>query len=90
MYIYYFILFIFIIIIFFFKKICYLPGRNWVLTYIMIQNHEYYFYKLFVPHQFDFVGIVKFEDVFFGSRSNEFLNSLYVSIGTLEICFSLS
>jgi len=46
--------------------------------------------KLFVPHQFDLVGIVKFEDVFSGSCSNEFLNSLYINLGTLEICFSLS
>jgi len=57
--------------------------------YIMIQNHEYHFDKPFVPHQFDLVGIVKVEDVFSGSCSNEFLNSLYLSIGTLEICFSL-
>jgi len=32
----------------------------------------------FVPHQFDSVGIVKFEYTFSGSRSNEFLNSLYI------------
>jgi len=28
---------------------------------------------------------VKFEDVFPGSHSNEFLNSLYITLGTLEI-----
>jgi len=56
----------------------------------MIQNYEYHFDKSFVPYQFDLVGIVKVEDVFSGSHSNEFLNSLYVSIGTLDICFSLS
>jgi len=60
-----------------------------ICYYIMIQNHEYNFDKSFVPHQFDLVGIVKVEDVFSGSRSNEFLNSLYLSIGTLEIWFSL-
>jgi len=53
----------------------------------MISNHEY---KPFVPHQFDWVSIVKFEDAFLGSRSNEILNSLHVIIGILEICFSLS
>jgi len=46
--------------------------------------------KLFVPHQFDLVGIVKFEYAFSGSRSNEFLNSLYITLETLEIWFSLS
>jgi len=46
--------------------------------------------KSFVPHQFDLVSIVKFEDAFPRSRSNEFLNSLYVTLGTLEISFSLS
>jgi len=46
--------------------------------------------KSFVPHQFDWVGIVKFEDTFPGSRSNEFLNSLYVILGILEIYFSSS
>jgi len=46
--------------------------------------------KFFVPHQFDLVVIVKYEDVFSGSRSNEFLNSLYIILGILEICFSLS
>ena len=56
----------------------------------MIPNHEYHFDKLFIPHQFDLVGTVKFKDVFPGSRSNESLNSLYVTLGTLEICFSLS
>jgi len=45
--------------------------------------------KSFVPHQFDLVGIVKFEDAFPGSHSNEFFNSLYVILRTLEICFSL-
>jgi len=35
--------------------------------YIMIQNNEYHFDKPFVPHQFDLVGIVKVEDVFFKS-----------------------
>jgi len=45
--------------------------------------------KLFVPHQFNLVGIVKFDNVFPGSRSNKFLNSLYITLGTLEICFSL-
>ena len=44
--------------------------------------------KPFTPHQFDLVGIVKFDDAFPGSCSIEFLNSLYVSLGTLEICFS--
>jgi len=53
-------------------------------------NHEYHFDKSFVPHQFDLVGIVKFEDIFSGSCSNEFLNSLYITLGNLEICFSLS
>jgi len=43
--------------------------------------------KSFVPYQFDLVSIVKFEDVFPGSRSNEFLNSLYITLGTLEIFF---
>jgi len=46
--------------------------------------------KLFVPHQSYLVSIVKFEDTFLGLRSNRFLNSLYVTLGTLEICFSLS
>jgi len=46
--------------------------------------------KPFVPHQFYLVSIVKFEDTFPGLCSNEFLNSLYVTLGTLEICFSLS
>jgi len=41
--------------------------------------------KLFVPHQFDLVGIVKFEYAFSGSRSNKFLNSLYITLETLEI-----
>jgi len=39
-------------------------------------------YKLFVPYQFDLVDIVKFEDVFPGSHSNKFLNSLYITLGT--------
>ena len=39
----------------------------------------------FVPQQFDLVGIVKFEEVFLRSRSNEFFNSLYIILGTLEI-----
>ena len=56
----------------------------------MIKNHEYNFDKPFIPHQFDLVGIIKVEDVFSGPRSNKFLNSLYLSIGTLYICFSLS
>jgi len=56
----------------------------------MIPNHEYHFDKSFVPHQFDLLCIVKFKDVFLGSRFNKFLNSLYVTLGTLEICFSLS
>ena len=56
----------------------------------MISNHEYHFDKFFVPHQFDLVGIVKFEDVFPESCSNEFLYSLYVTLGNLVICFSLS
>jgi len=38
-------------------------------------------HKPFVPHQFDLVGIVKFKDGFSGSRSNEFLNSLYITLG---------
>ena len=46
--------------------------------------------KLFVPHQFHLVGIVKSENALPGSRSNEFLNSLYVTLGILENCFSLS
>jgi len=41
--------------------------------------------KLCVPHQFDLMGIVKFEYVFPGSRSNEFLNSLYITLEILEI-----
>jgi len=45
--------------------------------------------KLFLPHQFHLMGIVKFDDAFPGSRSNEFLNSLYVTLRTLEICLSL-
>jgi len=44
----------------------------------------------YVLHQFDLVGIVKFEDTLSESRSNEFLNSLYITLGTLEIWFSLS
>jgi len=44
----------------------------------------------FILHQFYLVSIVKFEDSFLGLRSNKFLNSLYVTLGTLEICFSLS
>jgi len=44
----------------------------------------------FVPHQFNLVGIVKFENAFPGSRSNKFLNLLYITLQTLEICFSLS
>ena len=39
----------------------------------------------FVSYQFDLMVIVKFEDVFSGPRSNEFLNSLYITLGTLEI-----
>jgi len=39
----------------------------------------------FVSYQFDLMGIVKFEDAFSGSRFNEFLNSLYITLGTLEI-----
>jgi len=36
------------------------------------------------------MGIIKFEEVFFfGSHSNEFLNSLYVTLETFDICFSL-
>jgi len=46
----------------------------------MIPNYEYYFDKPFVPHQFDLLGIVKFKDVFPESRSNEILNSLYVTL----------
>ena len=42
--------------------------------------------KPFVPHQSDLVSIVKFDDTFSESRSNEFLNSLYVTLETLEIC----
>ena len=45
--------------------------------------------KLFVSHQFNWVGIVKFDDAFPGLRSNKFLNSLYITLWTLEICFSL-
>jgi len=41
--------------------------------------------KLFAPHQFDLVGIVKFEDAFPRSRSNKFLNSLYMTLESLEI-----
>ena len=58
--------------------------------YIIIPNNEYILDKSFVPHQFDLVSIVKFEDTFPGLRSDEFLNSLYVTLWTLEICFSLS
>jgi len=43
-------------------------------------NHEYHFDKPFVPNQFDLVGIVKFEDVFPRSCSNELLNLLYVTL----------
>jgi len=43
--------------------------------------------KPFVSHQFYLVSIVKFEDTFSGLCSNEFLNSLYVTLGTLDICF---
>jgi len=46
--------------------------------------------KSFVSHQFDLMGIEKFDDVFPRSHCNEFLNSLYVTLRTLEICFSLS
>jgi len=38
--------------------------------------------KPFLPHQFDLVSNVKFDDTFFKSRSNEFLNSLYVTLET--------
>jgi len=41
--------------------------------------------KLFVPHQFNLVGIVKFEDIFPGLHSNEFLNSLCITLETVEI-----
>jgi len=30
--------------------------------------------KLFLPYQFNLVGIVKYNDAFPGSRSNKFLN----------------
>jgi len=56
-----------------------------ICYYIMIPNHDIILYQPFVPHQFDFVGIVKFEDAFPGSRSNKFLNLLYIILGTLEI-----
>ena len=46
--------------------------------------------KSFIPHQFNLMGIVKFDYAFLGLRSNEFLNSLYITLGTLDICFSLS
>ena len=36
--------------------------------------------KPFVSHQFDLMSIEKFEDVFLGSHSNEFLNSLYLNL----------
>jgi len=55
--------------------------------YFMISNHEY---NTILDKPFVLVGMVKFEDVFPGLRSNEFLNSLYITLGTLEICFSLS
>jgi len=48
--------------------------------YIIIPNNEYILDKSFVPHQFDLVSIVKFEDTFPGLRSDEFLNSLYVTL----------
>jgi len=44
----------------------------------------------FVPHQFDLVGITKFEDVSPDHVLNHFQNSLYVILGTLESCFSFS
>jgi len=56
-----------------------------ICYYIMIPNHNIILYKPFVPHQFDFVGIVKSGDAFPGSYSNKFLNSLYIILGTLEI-----
>ena len=43
--------------------------------------------KSFVPHQFDLVGIVKVEDVFFGSRCNEFLNSVYYNSKNFRYLF---
>ena len=46
--------------------------------------------KPFILYQFNLVSIVKFEDAFLRSRSNKFLNSLYITIGTLDIFFSLS
>jgi len=46
-------------------------------------------YKFVVPHQFDLVDIVKFEDASSNheSCSKEFSNSLYVTLGTLESFF---
>jgi len=46
--------------------------------------------KPFVSHRFDLVLFVKFDVVFPISRSNEFLNSLYVTLRTLKMCFLLS
>jgi len=43
--------------------------------------------KPFVPYQFYLVSILKFEDTFPGLCYNEFLNSLYVTLGTLEFVF---
>jgi len=40
--------------------------------------------------QFDWLGIIKIEKAFPRWRSNEVLNSLYVTLGILEFCFSLS
>ena len=40
--------------------------------------------KFCVPHQFNLVGIIKFEDAFPRSHSNEFLNLLYITLETLE------
>jgi len=46
--------------------------------------------KPFVPHQFNLVGIAKFEDAFPDHVLKVFSNSLYVTLGTLESCFSFS
>jgi len=53
--------------------------------YIMILTMNIILDQPFISYQFDLMGIVKFEDTFSGSRSNKFLNSLYITLGTLEI-----
>jgi len=46
--------------------------------------------KSSIPCQFDLVGIVRFEDASPDHVLKYFSNSLYVTLGTLESCFSFS